>query len=590
MSAPDSIRTPRASALRAAVAVALLAGVIFAVHGQALGLGLFMDDHAHFRQLQECDWSLSGLTAACRLELIGGTIDLWWLPNCTLRFFRPVAFGLMKLTYTLTGWSPAALHAASLLWHLLACTLLMVLLRRCGLAAWLAWAMAALFAIHPAHVATVQWIACQTELMVAALLLGATLCFARFRGWPGFAPDADTGPASRLGWAAGSIVLFGLALGCRENAVMFPLVMAVVEPWVWRRRTRAVLVVYATLGALLVGYLAVRAFALGGAALPPRPYVFPLGDPDFPRYVFDKAWYYLLGQFLLIPCVPIAGLPYLREHAVAFYGLAAGVGLLVIGVCVRYFRRPPGLVGPAWLIGFMVPSLPVFASPHHLYLPGVGWAVTLGLALHWLGTRGPAAGRWSGRLRLAATWLLLAVMGAVFARGATWVGLTFKTGCQIEECLVEEIAAAPSGLKDGDTLYVANLPLVGHYARLAVEERTGLCDLHLVPLTWAPRILGPVTPAELTWIDDRTIEVRVADDRYFSGALGRVVQEVTGGDVPDEADRSADLGFCVVVLQRDADGIIALRFTFERPLSDAGLHLFWGSRARWAFEVRREDR
>lgn len=399
-----------------------------------------MDDHAHFRQLRECDWSLSGLTDACRLELVGGVVELWWLPECTLRFFRPVALGLMKLTYTLTGWSPAAMHVASLLWHLSACTLLMVLLRRMGGSALLAWAVAGLFAIHPGHVATVQWIACQTELMVTTLLLAATFCFARFRGWPGFqGPDERQVAGSGRAWAAASIVLFALALGCRENAVMFPLVMAAVEPLVWRRRTRATLTLYAAFGLLLVAYLALRWNVLDGAALPPPPYVTNPVEPGFLRHVFDKGWYYLLGEFLLIPCIPIAGLPYFQARPVLFYGLAGGVGLILLGVCLRFLRRPPGLIGPAWLLGFMAPALPVFASPHHLYLPAVGWAVTMMLLLRGLGTSGAT---W---VRHAAMWGIIVVLGVVFTTGTLLFGLAFETGKRVEDCLVEEIAAAPAG-------------------------------------------------------------------------------------------------------------------------------------------------
>ena len=569
------------------VAVALLAGLIFSVHGSALRMGLFMDDHAHFRQLRASDWSLSGLTGACRLELIGGTIELWWLPECTLRFFRPVAFGLLKLTYTLSAWSPGPVHVASLLWHLATCVLLLVLLRRCGASIWLAWAVAALFAIHPGHVATVQWIACQTELMVTTFLLAATLCWGRFRGWPGFAPAGDTrARTAGAGWAVAAVALFVLALGCRENAVMFPFVMAAAEPFVWRQRQRSAIVLYAVLGTLLAAYLIVRSVMLSGAELPPRPYVMPLSDPGFARYVFDKAWYYLLGQFLMVPCVPFAGLPYLQAHPALFYGLAGGVGLVLFGVCWRCRHQGvAGLLGLAWLIGFMVPLLPVFAAPHHLYLPGIGWAVFVMLILRWIGTPGSSAGRIAARVRPVLMWCAVGLVGAVFVRGATWAGMALETADQVEDCLAAELAAAPSGLADGDTLYVANMPLIGHYARLAVEEQTGRRNLRVIPLTWAPRLLGPATAAELKWVDPQTAELRVADDRYFSGPLERLVVGATGDTIPDEADHSADYGFRVAVLERDADGIIALRFTFTRPLSDPGLHLFWASRTRWAYEV-----
>jgi hypothetical protein len=439
----------------------------------------------------------------------------------------------------------------------------------------------------------VQWIACQTEIMVTALLLGAALCFGRFRGWPGFGGDwlrsvRGTVPVpavsrARAGWAVASVILFTLALGCRENAVVFPLVMAAMEPLVWRRQVRAALVLYAVLVAVVVAYLAVRSAMLGGAALPPRPYVVSPGDPDFVRFVFDKVWYYLLGEFLLVPCIPIGGLPWFQARPLLFYGSAAGVGLGVAVIWVRHRRQPGGLIGPAWLLGFMLPALPVFASPHHLYLPGVGWAVTAMLLIRWIG--GPAAARGAARWRRAGAGLVAAGTAAVFGLFTYEIGRAMRTADAVEDCVTEEIAAAPSGLKSGDRLYVANLPLLAHYARLAVEERTGLRGLRLIPLTWAPRLLGPASPTELTRIDERTIEVTVAGDRYFSGSIAQLIYEAAGRDIPDEVDRLADLGLRVQVLRRDAAGIESLRFTFDRPLSDPGLRLFWGSRVRWAYEV-----
>ena len=249
--------------LRDGGVVLLLAALILVLHSNSLDHGLFMDDYAHFQQLRECDWSLGGLVDACRLELVGGVVNLWFIPECTLRFFRPVSFGLMKLTYTLGGWDPFVMHVASLLWHLVACTLLMLLLRRLGASTWLAWCVAGLFAVHPGQVATIQWIACQTELMGTTFLLGATLCYLRFRGWSEL---TNTLPArrARFGWAAACALLFAIALGCRENAIAFPLVMLPVEFLLWRRRTREMISVYAVLGVLAIAYLAVRAL------LPPR--------------------------------------------------------------------------------------------------------------------------------------------------------------------------------------------------------------------------------------------------------------------------------------------------------------------------------
>jgi hypothetical protein len=555
--------------------------------GRAVTYGLFMDDYAHYRQLRDCGWSLDELTRTCHLELIGGVIELWWMPECTLRFFRPVAFGIMKLTYTLSGWSPLAMHVASLTWHLVACALLMLLLRRLGTRRQLAWGVAALFAIHPAHVATVQWIASQTELIVTALLLGALLCWAEFRGWPSGRAVVNPEQPSRVrrpwGWACA--VLFALALGCRENAIMFPLVVLAVEPLVQRRHWRAALPLFAVFGITIGAYLAMRWYYLGGVALPPRPYVVPPTDPDFFRYVLDKACYYLLGEFLLVPCVPIGGLAYFRERPLAFYGLALLIAVVLAALFVRNRRRTAAPLGLACLLGFMVPVLPAFESPHHLYLPGIGWAIVAALLLQGISPNGGELEKRSAKLRRAAAGLVIIGSGLVFGVTTHLFGLALDTAQAVEDRVADEIATAPRPVEDGDTLYIANLPVIAHYVKLAVEERTGARNLRVVALTWSPRLLGMATPSELTPIDARTIEVRVADDRYFSGPLRLLIEQASGGESPVALQPARHENFTVEVLEADDRGVSAMRFTFDHPLAQTGVHLFWGSRTLWAYQL-----
>jgi len=571
--------------MREIARAASLLAIIFIFHRSSLGYGLFLDDHAHYRQLQECGWSIGGLVDACRLELVGGVADLWFLPECTLRFFRPVAFGLMRLTYVLTGWSPSAMHAASLGWHLAASVLLMMLLRQFGGRPGVAWAVAALFAVHPGFVATVQWIACQTELMVTTFLLAAMLCYLRSSGWS-LHGELPGRPARRWPWAVGSALCFAAALGCRENAVMFPVVVLALELPGLRRRWRKMLPLYAALLAMTIGYLILRSGYLGAASLPPYPYVHTPGDPGFLRFVFDKGFYYLLGEFLLAPTVPFGGLYYLRARPLLFYGLSAAVVLPLL-VSLRYVRRGPGLLALAWLLGFMAPVLPAFASPHHLYLPGAGWAIIVMFIVQAIGGANGPAVRW----RRAIMWLGILLLGCCFAGLTLSFGQAIDTAQRVEDLVAAEIGGTP-GLADGDTLYVANLPIIAHYARLAVERETGLRRLRVCVLTWAPRVLGLLgtdIQSELTWVNDRTVEFRLLGDRYFAGAMGHLVT-MANGRPPAALTPTPDrgLGFVAEVLEYDEGGVCAFRFTFDKPLTDPRVHLFWGSRVRTACEVRPE--
>ena len=576
-----------------AAAVFTLLIAIVAVHGDSLTHGLFMDDHAHYRQLRESGWSLRELASACYLGLVGDIAQVWFMPECTLRFFRPVAFGLMKLCYTATGWSdasPMMMHVASLGWHLAACTLLMLLLLRLGARLIVAWVIAMLFAMHSAHVATVQWIASQSELMVTTFILAATLCYANFRGWRNLrAPPAES-PPLRWRWGLASVFLFMVALGCRENAIMFPFVMGAVELTMWRRRGRAALGMYAILATVMIAYLLVRAYFLQGAALPPKPYIVPPADPGFVRYIFDKACYYLIGEFLMVPTVPIGGLVYLREHAPAFYGASAFVSASILAICLVNRRRIVAILGPAWLFGFMTPLLPAFESPHHLYLPGVGWAIIAMMLLEKL--RGPlsAITHRATLFRECVAAFMVIGTGGLLCMMSYISSLSLDTAQRVEDRVFDEVAQAETPIRDGDTLYIANLPLIAHYVKLGVEERLGVKNLRVVALTWAPRLLFVSSPTELRRMDERTIEVWVRDDRFFSGPLGRLVREASGREMPVTAAapvRTPD--FTVELLKGDPSGIAGLRFTFDDPLPRDHVHLFWGSQTRWAYQIKEES-
>ena len=582
-----------------------LAAIILILHGRSLHYGLMLDDYPHYSQLRSCGWSLRELVDACRLELVGPIIDYWWMPDVTLRFFRPVSFVLMKLVYTLSSWNPVAMHLASLGWHLASATLLVALIRRLGGSLPAAWGIAAMFAMHPAHVATVQWLASQTELIVTTFVLIALICYGGLRPWP-VAFDASESkqvPRGRAYWGrfGGACICFAAALGCRENAIMLPLVLLASEP-LWSRllqrekaagestgrtgRLRGTTALILALVVIAGIYVCVRTYYLGGVAVPPRPYIVPPSAPDFPRYALDKLCYYLLGEFFLVPCIPIGGLAFFREHLLVLYGLAALAAAGMIWLTYRQRRSTLGWLAPACLLGFMTPLIPAYEAPHHLYLPGIGWA--LYVLIGWqefaqlIQRVRPARAR---ILRAGAT-ILAAGTAAIFGIASHLFGQTIEAAAVVEDQVLLEMVAAPIPLKSGDTIYFANLPLLDHYLKLMLEQRLELHDLHVRALTWSPRLTGVSSPAELTIVDDRTIEVRIANAAYFDGPLGLMVRETNGGRMPFTVGQPAQgRGFTATPLAADENGVQALRFVFDQPLDSPGVHLYWGSATRWAYQV-----
>lgn len=103
--------------------LALLIAVVAGAHGFSLTCGLWLDDHLHYQQLRKAGWNFHDLVAASTLDAGVQRVRFWGSTTHELRFFRPVAFALMKAEYTLIGWRPGAMHAFNLAWHLAAATL-----------------------------------------------------------------------------------------------------------------------------------------------------------------------------------------------------------------------------------------------------------------------------------------------------------------------------------------------------------------------------------------------------------------------------------------------------------------------------------
>lgn len=414
---------------------------------------------------------------------------------------------------------------------------------------------------------------------------------------------------------------------------MFPVLIAAMEFGLSaseRRLTRKTAAVWLAMLIIAIAYIPVRGHYLHGAALPPRPYIVPPSAPDFVPYVFNKLCYYLLGEFFLVPCVPIGGLDYMTSRPWLLYPPAMLVMVLLLLIAWRD-RRRPALLGPVWLIAMMLPVLPAFESQHHLYLPGIGWALVCGTLLQSLARRAPrtrdrvvaapdsrtqqasARGPFAiPRRRLALLTLTLAFSFAAFGTLTYGYALALNTADQIEDRIVAEVVSAPVPVRDGDTLYFINLPIIGPYVRLALEHETGLRDLRAVVLTWSPRVLGAATPCEIEWTGPATLEARIAGDRWLAGPLGRTVAQLTGRERPIEPGESIHrAGVAIELLSSDEAGVSGLRFVFDHPprgdgrlavdgrpagvqraaqprLNSIGpgrTHVFFGSTQRWAYQT-----
>jgi hypothetical protein len=567
--------------------------VVTLAHWTSVPTGWFQDDHAHLQHLREAGWSLPSIIAASRLEFVGEILDLWGRPAVELRFFRPVAFWIMKATYTVVGWQPAPMHVVSLLLHTACCLLVGVLAYRC-LGSWLWATFAAIWmAGHPGHVATVQWIACQTELLTTLFLLVGVLAYGRYAHWgdvdgsrqPWFWPPVRRSPATvEPGNGKSTVYLFitlmcyALALGCRENAILFPFVCWSGDRLIGSGRRRWFRWEHGVMAAMLLLYFLARKLAGFEMELPGRPYCVPPGDPGFVAFVLNKAVYYALGVFFFIPVVPMGGLAFLPTQPLWFYGGFAGVIVFVVGVWLLYDRCRALWWPMVWLACFFAPLLPVFASSHHLYLPSVGVAL-LGAAFFAVldGVLRDQDNSVGLAQRISVRTLALLYIAGIGALAWT-TAFCYKHATLTEDILVKDVLQRGPKLKDGDHLFFINMPLLAYCAGPAIENETEL-EIEAYALTFSPWIMRMQSPGEVEVLDRHRIRVRApADGAYLAGISGRMYLEAMGIETIPAQDVAIDAGeFTVLPTQVDETGVRELIFTFDRPLDSPDYHFYFGS-------------
>lgn len=383
--------------------------------------------------------------------------------EATVAYYRPLMMLLYLACFQLFGPVARIFHLANVLINVLVVVALFKLTERLFRNRALAFAAAAIFALHPIHSETVDWIAAVTDLELAFFYL---LTFWIFVGLPVYQPggrSTDSGDGTRdsgletreagqglspeprvpshaftarvfaqLALAAG----FVLALLSKETAATLPVVATLYEHLYrddrYETRWTQKLSRYGVLWALLFVYLAFRIhfFALVKTARVIAPVDVFLGAVGLVgQYVGKFLWPVRLSAFYVFP-----------DNSLWDLMVRVPWGLLAIAVLAGLFWilwRSARLVsfGLLWFAITLAPVLNprwmpanVF-SERYLYLPSVGLCWVVAWAVLWLFYQ-LAARRARWRWSMAAALALLALLcGArIFTRNRDWRDdLTFYT-------------------------------------------------------------------------------------------------------------------------------------------------------------------
>lgn len=204
----------------------LLATLVLITYVPAYGAGFVWDDDYYvFANPTLRDWT--------------GLARIWLDPFATPQYY-PLVHTSFWFEYRLAGTSPHLYHFTNVVLHAANGILLWRVLVRLAVPG--AWAIAAVFALHPLQVESVAWITERKNVLSTFFYLCAALSYLRF------ATLADAGATQRR-WLTAAWVLFVAALLSKTVTASLPAALLLV---MWWRRGTLISRDWMTLGPMLI--------------------------------------------------------------------------------------------------------------------------------------------------------------------------------------------------------------------------------------------------------------------------------------------------------------------------------------------------
>ena len=310
---------------------------------------------------------------AFKAENLGGATSNYWRPSFVL---------WMIANFQFFGLHPAGWHVANTLLHAGVTVLAYFLLRRCcALSRLTAGAVALLFALHPAHSESVAWIAGAPDLLMSLGILGSLWFLHRLQ-------ERQTA----RNWLL-TLLLYAVALGAKEAAILYPLVVFV---WLWQPDKKRVWKPAALWAAPFAGlaliYFLARLSVIGTltqtANDAPGTLEMLLSVPEiFCFYLRQMIFPYWLGPSYSLRPVTTATIGAANFLLPLVLSLLAGALLLWLAR-----RTATARLGLAMFLFFLAPAFNIAAFPReqavhdrYLYLPVLGFLLlVVPPALAWL--------------------------------------------------------------------------------------------------------------------------------------------------------------------------------------------------------------
>ena len=345
--------------LIASVVCILLAGIVWIAFGQTLHHDFVNYDDGPY--VYDNPRIISGLTP--------GNIQ-WAFTHVHAANWHPLTTISHMLDCQLYGLQPWGHHLTNILLHAAAAILLFLALWRLTDNIWPSAFVAALFAIHPAHVESVAWVAERKDVLSAVFFILTLWAYARYAR------------SDRFSWRRYTtvLVLFALGLMCKPTLVTLPLVLLLLDYWpLGRVRNqwsviRGLILEKIPLFVLSAASCVATILAQKEAFAPTR--AIPLQERVANAVV---AYVEYLGQ-AIYPAHLAVLYPYPEGSLSVAQAIVALVFLLIVSVIFFVWRKayPFAVTGWFWFVGMLVPMIGIVQvgsqprADRYTYLPEIG--------------------------------------------------------------------------------------------------------------------------------------------------------------------------------------------------------------------------
>lgn len=189
----------------------------------ALSAGFVLDDNIFTESRAVRAWS--------------GLWSIWFSPADIERegHYWPITYTSFWLEHKLWDITPFGTHLVNLLLYMFSVLLLWRLLRCLGVPG--AWAVAAVFAVHPMHVDSVAWAIGRKDLLSGLFYMASALCWIRSVVGVDNGPGRSSGSTviPHPGFYLAALGLFAAAMLSKSAAVTLPVAFAI---WLWWKNAR----------------------------------------------------------------------------------------------------------------------------------------------------------------------------------------------------------------------------------------------------------------------------------------------------------------------------------------------------------------